>query len=472
MLLPGTLNPEQAEFVFSKDRLTGFYGGIGNGKTDGGCLRIMMHSDLWPGNRSVVGRLTYRELKDTTEKSFLDMVAQRNGGSLTPGPYVRKFTQNPDSLLLRNGSEVLFRYMDNYQSLLSLDVGSFYIDQAEFVAEETYLTMEGRLRWWTPSRMAQFHRKHNNVQKPEHYGSISGNPAPGWVFQRYKLNPKEVYRLIEASTESNRKNLPPNYIEDLRATNSETWVQRYLDGSWDTFKGQIYKNFQRSIHTIEPLKLPAHWPRFVGWDHGTTNPTAVIWMAVDEEGNIVVYREYYRAGEVIATHAEEAKKLSRGDNVKRSEDGQGIIVYMDPSVKGDHDASGRDFMQLYAEMGIFAIPANNRVRAGIDKISALMQVDPNRKFPRWHPRKGQKGAPRIYFYRDLRALINEIELYHWKDLPKGKEANLPEEPDKYLDHACDALRYGVMAVHERAPVEKKIRIPTYGEMVLQDLLKL
>lgn len=481
-LLP-VLNPKQREFIFSPKKYTGYYGGIRNGKSWAGCAKGLLLSDQFPGNVGVVARLTYQELIDTTQKDFLSFVKIRNGGNLQPGPYVKRFIEGPPAtLFLQNGSEIRFRYADNPDSILGATLGWFYIDQAEFVPEKVYSALEGRLSLWGPQRVKECQEAYLKLYKvplkyiPKEFGFITGNPAPGWVYKRYKLNPSGQYHMVEAGTEDNLKNLPPSYIEDLRATNTELWVQRYLAGDWDTFSGQIYKDYLEELHSIEPglfpEGLPAHWPRFIGWDHGQQNATAVSFVSVDEEGNSVLYKEHYKVNPDISQHAADVKALAVGDPVRRSSDGKGIVVFMDPSTSGRSDHDGRDFQQLYAEMGIYGTNANNRVNAGIQKCQQLLRPDPTHRFPAWHPRKGQLGSPRFFVIKEAcPAFCHEISLYKWKDQPDGKEENYKEQPHKYLDHMMDAWRYATMAIFEAAiPVKTEV-IPSYAEWVNAKLLE-
>ncbi len=477
--LLAVLNPKQHDFIFSPKKYTGYYGGIGNGKTIAGCAKGLMLSDAFPGNVGVVARLTYQELIDTTQKEFLTFVKIRNGGNLQPGPYVKRFMEGPPAtLFLQNGSEIRFRYADNPDAILGATLGWFYIDQAEFIPEKVYSALEGRLRLWSPANIekcrAAYQGLYNSPLKyrPKEFGFITGNPAPGWVYKRYKLNPSGMYHMVEAGTEANSANLPKEYLENLKATNSAEWVQRYLEGSWDVFSGQIYKAYMEELHKIDPIPIPPHWPRFLGWDHGQQNPTAVAFVAVDEEGNSILYKEHYKVSADISTHAADVKALAVGDPVRRSTDGKGIVVFMDPSTSGRSDHDGRDFQQLYAEMGIYGINANNRVNAGIQKCQWLLMPDPAHRFPKWHPKAEQLGSPHFFVVTEAcPAFCHEISLYKWKDQPDGKEENYKEQPHKYLDHMMDAWRYAEMAVFENAvPIKKEI-IPSYDEWVLKKLLE-
>lgn len=473
------LNEKQQEFIFSPSKYSAYYGGIRNGKSWAGCAKVLYLCDTFPGNVAVVGRLTYQELIDTTQKDFLSFVKLRNGGTLQPGPYVKRFIEGPPATLwLQNGSEIRFRYADNPDSILGATLGVFYLDQAEFIPEKVYSALEGRLSLWSPARIeackAEYLRMHGKPLKytPKEFGFITGNPAPGWVYKRYKLNPSGQYHMVEASSAANAANLPPDYLESLKSTNTEQWVARYLEGSWDVFSGQIYKDWSEALHCVEPFKLPPHWPRFIGWDHGQQNATAVAFVGVDEEGNQVLYKEHYKVNPDITQHAADVKALCIGDPVRRSDDGKGIVVFMDPSTSGRADHDGRDFQQLYAEFGIYGINANNRVNAGIQKMQELMRPDPTHKFPSWHPRKGQLGSPRFFVIKEAcPAFCHEVSLYKWMDTPDGKEENYKEKPHKYLDHMMDARRYAAMAVFESAlPIQKEV-IPTYADWVNTQMME-
>ena len=471
------LNPAQRAFVACPDKISAYYGGIGNGKTLAGAVRALMLADMYPGNVGLVGRLTYPELRDTTQKQVLDIVRQRNGGSLDPGIYVRSWNQTSGTLELKTSdtySTILFRYLENEESILNLNLGYFFVDQAEFVKEGIFGHLLGRLRWWSQEKAAEFKAKYGRT--PRHFAFIVGNPAPGWVYRRFKQKKTEDgkplnYTLFEAPTSANKDHLPKGYEEGLRISYPKAWVERYLNGSWETFSGQVYKGYDRSLHLVRPFVIPHHWPRFLGWDHGTVNPTAVVWQAVDEKGFTVLYKEYYRPGMILKEHAEAVHELSTGDNVPRSEDGKSIIVYMDPSVKGDSNMEGRDARQLYLDYGIVGVPANNNVRAGIERVSMMLHPDPTREFPDWHPRgckkdrtgriikEADKGAPGVFIFDTCSATLHEVELYRYKERRMGELLNSYEEPVKYMDHAMDAWRYGTMAIFEQARPLVQARTP-------------
>lgn len=472
------LNPIQKDFVFNHYKFSGYYGGVGNGKSTAGCLRGHLFSQLYPGNRGLIGRLTYPELWNTTEKDFLDMARRLNGGSLEHGPYIERFDKVHNTLTFRNGSEVIFSYLANFEAIASMNLGWWYLDQAEFIPEETYDWLETRLRYWVGPKLEEYAQRyeeaHGEAPKtlPTHHGFITGNPHPGWVLRRYKNDKSGHYKLFEAPTSANKANLPKDFEEGLRERYSPLFIQRFLEGDWGAFLGQVLTEFDPRLHIIEEFKPPPFWPRFCGMDPGTTNPTAFIGTCLDVDGNMVIHLEHYKVSPVLKAHADDIKSLCAEDNVPRSPDGQHIICHMDPAVAGDKDpTTGRDFRQLYLDFGIAGLVAQKHVGAGIGKMQWLLHPDPMHKFPDWHPRKGQLGSPRVFFMgARCPNLLREIPLYEWEKQKGTELRNESEKPRKWMDHALDAWRYALMAAYGKAEMPEDKNPKTYHDQVLAQMM--
>lgn len=447
------LNPKQREFIFAPDKFIGFFGGIRNGKTIAGCLKCLLIADTMPGSVILVGRRTLKQLFDTTATELFTILKKRNGGTLNPGPYIENYYAsnngpNAQTIILKpqkagaEPSKIRLRYAEDEQNFLGQEISAYYIDQAEDIPEKIYDHLESRLSYWNNARREEFKSKMGFY--PKHFGFITGNPSPGWVKKRYKENPEGKYRLIEATSDENATNLGPQYVEELRATKPLDWVRRFIDGSWDVKGGAIYKEFNEAIHVLDYFQMPRHWPRFLALDHGFRHPTACYLMTVDEYGNIYIYGEHYVPEKIVSWHAEQIKSMCVGEPVPHSDNGN-IIGYFDPSTQGTSGISGRSVMEEYRNHGIYGIPANNHVNAGINKVSEALHVDPTHK----HPLTGILGAPRLYLVRGrCPNAIEEFKNYEWQPEPPGGDMRGQEKPRKTNDDAMDAIRYGVMAILE------------------------
>jgi len=55
---------------------------------------------------------------------------------------------------------------------------------------------------------------------------------------------------------------------------------------------------------IRPFNIPDHWTKFGAYDFGFNHPAAFGWFAVDEDGNVYMYREYIKAQQRIDQFAQ------------------------------------------------------------------------------------------------------------------------------------------------------------------------
>jgi phage terminase large subunit len=67
----------------------------------------------------------------------------------------------------------------------------------------------------------------------------------------------------------------------------------HLLGSWDSFVGQFFSEWNRRIHVVQPFQIPSWWERFTSFDWGFSSPACTLWHAVSPEGRVFTYREAY-----------------------------------------------------------------------------------------------------------------------------------------------------------------------------------
>lgn len=414
--------PKQAKFIVSQAKFTCFSGGFGSGKTISGCMRALLLSQS-PGNFGLIGRSTYPELRDTTRRTFFEVCPEEyfeesNGGAWRP---------SENHLRLVNGSEIIFRHLDSVseKELLSLNLGWFFIDQAEEIGERVFQILQSRLRL-------------NTV--PNRYGFIVCNPEPGnWIYGKF-VKPQEEgtplpdHELVEASTFENPY-LPPDYVQTLLANYPAEMQKRFLEGRWDVFENQIYTEFDRKIHVINPFTIPKEWERIVAVDHGMVNPTAALWGAIDFDGNIIIFDEYYSPG-VVSNHAKEIIRKSEGQEIS--------MWLIDPSTQAKtREKNGMPWsvMEEYQDYDLFFTPANNEKLAGINRVKEFLKPLANRRHLITH----QMPGPKLYIFKNCVNLLWELPQYQWRKLRSLAQRNSSEQARDYNDHAVDSLRYLIMS---------------------------
>jgi phage terminase large subunit len=190
-------------------------------------------------------------------------------------------------------------------------------------------------------------------------------------------------------------------------------------------EGAVYE-FDPRLHLIDPFPVPAHWPRVRSFDFGYTNPFVCLWLTLDPDGRLYLYRELYMTRRTVKVHAATVNEFSRLERYEAS--------------VSDHDAEDRATL---AENGIHTLPAVKAIRPGLDAVAERLKV-------------AGDGKPRLFVFRG--ALVErdeelaaarrpvcteqEFDAYQWPKAADGKA--LKDVPVDRDNHGLDALRYAVV----------------------------
>lgn len=435
--LPYDPLPKQGEFHGSSAKYRAFGGGFGNGKTSAGCFEAFQLSMEYPGTVGLIARKTRPELKATTQDVFFN-----GGGGVMetdwtgcPQEVIRSFNKTEGKLTFINGSVIHFWPLDEPQKLTNLNLGWYLIDQAEEVAEEMFLMLNGRLR------------RRGSPRK----GMILFNPnGHDWIWKRWVRDKMRDHELIHAKTSDN-PNLPADYLAQFDGY-PKKWRERFFDGSFEVFTDQIWPEFDPDIHVIPPFEIPPWFEIVEGIDHGRRNPTAVIWAAFDEMGNCFVIDEHYKAGQLVGHHAEAILKK------REHRWGHPNYTVIDASAAQEDPNTGRSVIDEYWDYGVYCQPSDRHKIARVNRVAEWLRLDP--EWP--HPTTGEKadipedydpadsesdrdyGYPHLYIFANCVNLIEHVPQYKWKPKPPTQDEDAKEEPLKKDDHDVDALGYILM----------------------------
>lgn len=411
--------PKQAVFSSRPEMFKLFGGAMGGGKSYGLAGEGTLLSLQYPGNVGYVGREDFTDLERTTYRAFLDVIPKELIAQHNQSKHWIKFIPLPGPDGVYRQSEIYFGELKDIDSLKSLNLGWFAIDEASEVAKEAYLMLSSRLRLPIP--------------QIRYFGLISSNPEPGWVKDEFitdsvQVEPdiftKDGSRVFVRSLMKDNDSLPPNYEARLREQYPEQWVKRYIEGNWDAAEGQIFKEYDRNVHVVKPFDIPKEWERLFALDHGSVNPTAVIWAAIDWDGVMYIYDEHYQAGQLVSYHAQ--KILERGPLSQYS------YTLVDPSTRAkNREKEGILWSVLdeYADHEISLVPADNDVLSSLNRINEAFK------------------AGKLYIFENCVNLIRELPEYRWEKIKPFQvgQKDDPERPVKVNDHAIDALRYIINA---------------------------
>lgn len=365
-------------------------------------------------NLYLIIRSEYVDLRDSTMKDWLEWIG-------------RPITGN--DVRYENGSILMFRHGKDLNALKNANLGGCLMVQAEEMTEQDYWFIKGRLRRKQGTRQLRLECNYD---------------GHNWIYKLF--NKEKVGTLITTNTFDNAKNLPAGYIEGLEKLPKRI-RERHLYGSDAETEGLCFESFQESKHIINPFSPPKEWERVVVLDHGYSNPTSILFAAVDFDGKLYIYDEHYEAKQLVSYHAKAIKSHMEGFDP---------LYYIDPSCNSKTNSRNGQLYSIvdeYRDEGIDFLPANNSVLAGINRVNEYF------------------ASNTLYITRNCFNLIDEIHQYRWLQLRPGQEKNEPDAPRKYKDHACDCLRYLVMSRPDASERQEQEQESTYSERVWQRLNK-
>ena len=453
-----TPTPKQAAFHASTANEILYGGAAGGGKTKALIMDALFRTLTYPNTTAVVFRRSYRELEDTDIKEALASYPRE----------LAKYNAGRHEFLLKNNSRILFRHCENPQDRFlysGIEIQFLYFDELTSFEQEIYDFIKTRLRA----------KKTLGVMPIIRSASNPGNIGHGWVKKMFvdagpymSIQTQEIYsealhksRIIRTqyipALATENPHITEDYIFELEQK-PEALRNALLNGDWDSFEGQVFKEFRNDpshyqdrlwTHVIDPFDIPLDWPRYMSFDHGYSKPFSVLWWAVDPGGRVYLYKEWYGCKSKQANVGIELtpKAIRQGiieREISESANNLRIIRIADPAIfdRSRGDSVADQMRPDGANPGVYFIEADNTRIAGKMEIHERLRFDEN-------------GRPMMYIFNTCRDWIRTVP-----NLPYS--LTKPEDVDtKAEDHAYDATRYFLME-HQMKPRKKKIvRPPDY-----------
>lgn len=418
------------------DQLEAIYGGAaGGGKSDALLAAALQYVDV-PGYAALILRRTFKQL------SLPGAIMSRSKEWLAAARNSREVHWNDDdkTWTFPSGATLTFGYLDTADDIYRYQGPEFqyvgFDELTQFQLEQyTYLFSRVRRRVDMP------------VPVRVRAASNPGGIGHAWVKQRFPIQVGDTPeakggRLFVPAKVSDNPGLDPaEYALSLGELN-ETLRQQLMDGDWGAFEGAAFTI--TADHLIRPFDMPEQFERFESMDYGLNNPTAWLAWAVDYEQNLIAFDEYYKPG----LPSETAPVI-----LAKRQDWRSQVCYGDPNSLAMRTGSQTRWGEpatvetLFADEGVYINRGNDNPRAGYAHLRELLKLDPERRFPIWHPRAGEPGAPRMFIVaQDCSELAAQLTAAPLQ--PNGKR-NAGEMVDPEWEgrhgHAIAAARYGVLS---------------------------
>lgn len=436
----------QEEFL-SRSEFEVLYGGqAGPGKTD--CLVAGLTRDIDKKNyRALLLRRTFPQLQEIIDRCH--RLYPRIGGT---------FRATEKRWYFQSGAVIDLGHMQhendkyNYQGKEYHRIG---VDELTQFTETQYTYLISRLRTTDPNITPQILSTTN-----------PGGIGHYWVKERFvtiteplktHIDKNGLTRVFVPGTREDNPALTendPGYESRLELL-PEIEKMRLKMGIWDAFEGQVFTELSQRVHGIEPFDIPPEWERYCILDWGFAKPFCVHWYAMDYDGVLYLYREWYGcAPDQIDTGLKMlASDVARG--ILDRENHERISMRIaDPSIwhrlpdNRLREAKGPTIHEDMSAEGVYFQKADN------DRLQGKLQVHKRLKIETDIDQEtgeiiGEHALLRVFnnckhFWRVIPALYSD---------PKNEE----DIDTTQEDHPYDDLRYMCMA---RPVTPKKVeRIP-------------
>ena len=461
---PHPPSPKQAAFLLLDCR-EAFYGGAaGGGKSDALLAGALQYVDV-PGYAALILRRTFAELEGADgllarghewlaphREDGVRWNEQKHRWTFPTRSYTKMGSNAEADALLEFGHVQEEKDKHKYQSKAYQYLGfdeltSFTETQYEYIG-------------FTRSRR----RKQGLIsQVPIRVRSASnpGNVGHGWVKRRFITSPNPGVIFVPAKVADNPGLDVTDYVEHSLSTIGEVLRQQLLDGDWGVFEGMAFGDFDEQTHCYGGIALPDSFDRFEAMDFGLNNPTAWYLVGVDYDGNLLWHDSYYRPGLPSESAAVILARRAAGwERTEESGWGPRNDCWADPAIQ--HKTGGltrwgepATIKTEFEEAGVTLLLANNDPRAGYARLRYLLKPEPSRLFPKWHPRSGERGAPRMFVNRQLcPELVEQLKNAPLQAIDKryGGEMVDPDWEGQH-GHACFPAGTLVATADGPAPIE-------------------
>lgn len=466
--------PTIARFMLSNAKTRFLMGPYGSGKSVGCAVELMRRAYAHPPNsmgvrtsQFLIVRNTYRMLKDTTLKTWLQWFPDGEPGRLLKSDMVYE-VKHP----LEDGTSIeaffLFRPFDSpddQKNALSLELTGAWVNEFREIQLAHVVNITGRCGRYANSRSPDAwtglvaDSNHPNVGS-DYYRMFEENELPPDLANDVTGRPiMEVFRQPGGLSPhaENIENLPAGYYMDMVRLaalegKDDQWVNVHVHSMYGRINdGQpVYRGFwNERIHVSQtPLQPDPRRVIGVGYDPGIGHAAAVIGQ-MDKDTRWRIFGEVVLKNSLPVDMVREVMRLIREDfGIERPQ----MMWFCDPYAGHRGTATKDTPLAVLRSKGIRAVLSvkdiEPRIRAVRSALSGL-----------------RNGEPRLLLDPRCRLLIEGMNGgYRFRKMQTREEKYTPEpDKDSVYSHPHDALQYLLAPfelAHER---DGRRRWPEYAD---------
>lgn len=430
--------PTLARFMRSNARVRAVVGPLGSGKSSSCCVELVRRAAEQRAHggvratRAVVIRNTYRELEDTTRKTFEQWVPGALGRW-----YEKDFTFVIDRKLedgTQLQAELLFRALDkpeHVKKLLSLELTFAYINEARQVPKAIIDMLGGRITRYPAMKDGG----------PSWYGMwMDTNPwhTGHWGYKLFTKERPAGFELFEQPDAlgphaENLENLVPGYYQEQKAGKDTEWIEEYLRAKYPSHdRGSVYGHLLAALEARGAMLAFEHPTDsiFTVWDLGRADSTA-IWFFRLRPSGVDVVDHYENHGQKPSHY------FSLLEEWQRTKGYQYAKHWLPHDARAKTLTTERSMIEQVADrfgVGAVGIAPELSLADGIAAARTLLEGD-----IRFHPRCDTSPVPGIS--SGLEAL--RAYKYAWNET---LQTYAKEPLHDWSSHSADSFRYLALVV--------------------------
>lgn len=415
------------------------YGGAaGGGKTKALVMDALFRCMKWPGTTAAVFRRTYRELEDTDIKEAMASYPKS----------LAKYNAGRHEFQLVNGSKIIFRHCENAADRFNysgIEIQFLYFDELTSFEKEIYDFLKTRLRAAKSLGVSPIVRSASNPGNIGHgwVKSLFVDAGPYMSIQTQTIYSEALHRERRITTQyipalaMENPHITEDYLFELEQK-PEALRRALLNGDWSSFEGQVFSeiiidpaHYKDRLHThiIEPFDIPLWWPRYMSFDFGFSRPFSVGWWAVDGDGRVYRYKEWYgmKPGQPNVGLQLTPREIAEGIVAREKDEQDNNLTVQriaDPSIfdRSRGDSVADQMRPETGRKGVIFRPGDNTRMAGLMQVHERLRFDPD-------------GRPMMYIFNTCKDWIRTVPALPYDPI------RTEDVDSKAEDHAYDETRY-------------------------------
>ena len=254
------LTEPQTEFHRSTATYVAAVAGFGSGKTQVAVSRMMSTKLQYPSIDLAYLAPTYGLIRDIFYPYMSD--------TLTEMGLRHNINKSENNIYIQGMGKIYCRTMSDPTTIVGWECGDAFMDEFDVLRTDKATHAIQKVS-------ARCRQRFPDGKKNQKYVTTTPEGFKA-TYNLFKKEPLEDSQLIQMSTYSNARNLPPNYISDLKKMYPDQLVEAYLNGVFiNLLAGTVYYTFDRDFMDTDVVAAPRE-PLHIGLDFNVYNMAAVV----------------------------------------------------------------------------------------------------------------------------------------------------------------------------------------------------